>query len=174
MNTPLASVTSFNRREDDDQIERTAEEAAPFDRESAHRTSARLLPNIFKTMMERFKQTDGGQLYIDHELENVRSALVGIPQFEGTMVFAHGVHIRESLNASKGVIKAPGQTVIIAEGTHVTARIECKKLYNLGTFEGAAKVTDLLLNYGSIDGEIQFGALESAGPIRGNIMPLTA
>ncbi|MBN3760953.1 polymer-forming cytoskeletal protein [Burkholderia sp. Ac-20365] len=177
MNSPLAAANVAHlRREEEPATSASAQEQTQynFDRDSAHRTSARLLPQIFQSMFERFKKTDGGQLYIDHEEENVRSALVGISEFEGTMTFNHGLHICENFSAPKGTIKAPGQTVIIAEGAVVYARIECKKLYNLGQFEGDAKVSDLVLNYGSMAGDISYGSLESAGAIRGKITPFTA
>lgn len=172
MNSPLTNVAAFSPRNNDEQANQQAARSTPT---VPGRTIARKLPAIFKSLLSRFKEDDAeGYLFIDHADENLRNQLIGVTEFEGVMVLRHGLIIDEDVNAPKGKLRLPDQTVIITEGAVVRASIECKKLINLGKLEGGAKVTGLLVNYGEIEGDVEYGSLEVAGSasFRGRLLPL--
>lgn len=172
MNSPLPqNVAAFSPRGTDEQ----AQHAAPSTPSIPGRTIAKKLPAIFKALAARFKEDEqGGYLYVDHADENLKNQLVGVSEFEGIMVFRHGLLIDEDFSAPKGKLRLPDQTVVITEGAVVRADIECKKLINLGKLEGAVKARGLLINYGEIDGDCEYGSLEVAGgaKFRGRLLPL--
>lgn len=180
MNMPLpnSNVAHFgNRREEPEHSETMAAPAAAAMPASATptpgRTITRRLPALLKSLARHFKGDQEGVLYIDHAEENIRNSFMGISEFEGKVSMRHGLIISENMNAPKGTIKVDG-TVIIDEGAEVNVNLECKTLIILGSLEGNIKATGLLLNYGSISGDIQYGSLEAAGKIRGSFNPIEA
>lgn len=172
MNSPMTNVAAFSPRNNDETVHQQAASTTPS---VPGRTIAKKLPAILKAIVSRFKEDEGdGYLYIDHAEENLKNQLIGVVEFEGVMVLKHGLIIDEDVNAPKGKLRLPDQTVIITEGAVVRAEIECKKLINLGKLEGGAKVRGLLVNYGEIEGDVEYGSLEVAGnaSFRGRLLPL--
>lgn len=170
MNSPmLNNVTSFNRIDSADAEPAAVEQAAPFDHEHPHKTMPRGVSGMLDRMISRFKKSDGGVLFIDHEAEDIRNTFSGVSEWSGVISLKHGVKLSDSISAPNGVLKAPGHMVIIAEGaTVVFKNIECARLINFGTYEGGATATDLLVNYGKLSGDFHYKAFESAGSIRGS------
>ncbi len=146
----------------------------PSAAEAIGRTAAPRLASMFRSLAERFRRAPDGMLYIDHEQHDIQSTLGLGFSVEGTLTFRHGLLLQGTSTSPKGRLEAPECTVVIDEDASIEIDIQCKTLIVLGNYKGNASVSGLLLNYGSIEGEFEYGALESAGAITGRISRATA
>lgn len=127
-------------------------------------TPAPAFGEILRRLTQLFARNNDGVLFIDHAVHNIRTTLFGGFVIKGSMALPHGVLLQGESSCPEGELDVRG-TVIIEEGASVEIDIVCENLYNFGSYKGNAKVSGLLLNGGVIEGDFEYGSIQSYGDI---------
>ncbi|WP_321816999.1 MULTISPECIES: polymer-forming cytoskeletal protein [unclassified Paraburkholderia] len=135
---------------------------------SRTRTALPTLVTVMDRLMAKFGRGAEDEFFLDHDKHEIRTALTGNLDLEGTIKARNGMVLTGVIRSPGATFKSAG-TIIIEAEADVEADIECEMLFVLGSHTGNATVKGTLINLGALKGDYAYGALESFGTVEGSL-----